>query len=356
MRLVFAVGLLWVLGSFSASAQTRVVFLNPGASNEFFWVGFSDFMQAAAKQLEIDLTILYAERKPENTLSQVRQLLDSGDLPDYLVLSNENYIAPEVLRLASDSSMQLFILHNQLTAEQQDFTGPARDRYSNWLGTAIANNEDAGFLTGQALAQLAQKNAGDLVAIAGSRQTPVSQERVQGLQRSLAQYPEISLRQIVHGDWQQVRATTQMSQLIQRYPDVRLVWAASDEMAFGAINAMQQVGYVAGRDFHVAAMNNSERVLKARISGEISVLAAGHFTLGGFSLVMLADHAQGRDFIEHGGLTQSFNLFQLIDQDEARILLDRVRRRDYNIDFASFSSAQKNFSGYRFSLKPLLAP
>lgn len=357
MRAVIVALFLGMLTSLSAQAQTKVVFLNPGASNEFFWVGFSDFMQAAAQSLDLDLTVLYAEREPQVSLDQVRTLLASESLPDYLILTNENYIAPEVLRLASGSSMKLFILHNQLTAEQQAFTGHARERYPNWIGTAISNNEEAGYLTGKALLELNRPAVQDLVAIAGSRQTPVSQERVQGLLRALQNFPEATLRQVVHGDWRHDRAEAQTMQLIKRYPDVRLIWAASDEMAFGAIAAMQQKGLRAGRDFHVAAMNNSERVLKGRISGEVSVLAAGHFTLGGFSLVMVADHAKGLDFKEAGGVSQRFNLFQLLSQQEAGALLERVKARDYAIDFKAYSASSPNFTGrYQFSLAPLLTP
>lgn len=71
-----------------------VVFLNPGSSSEVFWSSYSRFMQAAAQDLGMSLKVEYSERSPERTLSQARDILQGPKRPDYLVLVNEQYIAP----------------------------------------------------------------------------------------------------------------------------------------------------------------------------------------------------------------------------------------------------------------------
>lgn len=338
-----------------ADAKATAVFLNPGSSNEFFWVGFTDFMRAAADDLGIDLKVEYAERDPQTTLAQVRAVVKSGNTPDYLVFTNENYVAPEVLRLTTGTDIKLFVLHNQLTDEQQQFTGGAREKYPNWIGSAVANNEQAGYLTAKALLEQ-HPNLSEIVAVSGNRQTPVAQERVAGLMRALDEYPYVTLHQVVQGNWLRQRSKEQVSKLIKRYPSVRLIWTASDEMAFGAIEAMQARDLVAGQDFYVATMNNSQAVLGARLDGSISALAAGHFTLGGWAMVMLADHANGVDFAQFGGAEQRFNLFQLLDDTQSATLLQRVKEADYAIDFNAFSARSADFTGrYRFTLTPLLS-
>ncbi|AZE89068.1 Periplasmic sugar-binding domain protein [Pseudomonas orientalis] len=46
-----------------AMAQaTSGVFLNPRAFTETFWVSYAQFMQAAAKDLGLDLRVRYSER------------------------------------------------------------------------------------------------------------------------------------------------------------------------------------------------------------------------------------------------------------------------------------------------------
>lgn len=338
----------------SVQAKTKVVFLSPGLSSELFWVSFSDFMAAAADDLGLELRVLYAERDPQNTLQQAQALLKQTDLPDYVLFTNENYLAPEMLRLFEGSSVKVFLLHNALTEMQRAFLGQPRERYPNWIGSAVSNNEEAGFLTAASLLEHAEDGS-ELLAISGSRQTPVSQEREAGLLRALAHAPHVQLRQVVYGEWNRGRAQEQAHLLFQRYPNVRLVWTANDEMAFGAIDALQAQGQVAGKDVFFSTMNNSPQVLHARARNEVSVLAAGHFTLGGWALVMLADHASGIDFDNHGGLEQRFSLFRLFDAGDSKVLLHRVDQHDYKMDFKSFSARHlAPGEPYRFSLEALV--
>lgn len=60
----------------AASAQAAsVVFLNPGYSNETFWVDYSRFMQAAANDLGMALRVRYSERRADLALTQAREVL-----------------------------------------------------------------------------------------------------------------------------------------------------------------------------------------------------------------------------------------------------------------------------------------
>eukprot|EP01034_Spumella_vulgaris_P006884 gene6883-8777_t len=81
-------GCLWWVGlTFGTIAHaTSVVFLNPGLSTETFWVSYSQFMQAAAKDLGLDLRVRYSERNGQNTLQQAREALQGPNSPDYLVV------------------------------------------------------------------------------------------------------------------------------------------------------------------------------------------------------------------------------------------------------------------------------
>jgi len=114
-------------------APASVVFLNPGFSGEPFWVGYSDFMQAAAADLGINLTIVYGERDPQRILANANGD-DPGcgaELPDYLIFANEMYLGPELLRLFAGTPVKLFALHSTLTPEQRMLIGGPREQYPN---------------------------------------------------------------------------------------------------------------------------------------------------------------------------------------------------------------------------------
>lgn len=343
---------------FWAVAQaTSVVFLNPGNSTEAFWVSYAQFMQAAARDLGLDLRVRYSERNPEATLVQAREALQGTERPDYLVLVNEQYIAPQILRLSQGSGVKLLIVNNALTADQTQLLDAGK--YPNWIGSMVANDEEAGYLMLKELLRLhgpvTEGQTLDLLAFSGAKTTPAAQLREEGLRRALVDYPQVRLRQMVYGEWSRQRAFEQATQLFKRYPQTALVWSANDEMALGAMDALQEDGRTPGKDVLFSAVNSSPEALQARLDGRLSALVAGHFTVGGWAMVVLHDDALGLDMAGHGGRERKLGLFQLIDSALAAQLLQVHGREDYGVDFRALSAKGKPADyRYPFSLQLLM--
>ena len=334
----------------AASAQAAsVVFLNPGQSNETFWTSYARFMQAAADELGMTLRVEYSERNAERALNQARTILPGPQRPDYLVLVNEQYVAPEVIRLSRGTGVKLFLVNNGLTSSQAKSILAQPDKYPAVLGTLTANDEQAGFrMLHEMVASLPRSNEPiDLVAFSGVKTTPASQLREEGMRRALADFPQVRLRQVVYGGWSRERAYEQAQQLIQRYPETQLVWAANDQMALGAMRAFEEAGRKPGRDVVFSAVNSSPEALRARIDGRLSVLMGGHFTLGGWAMVMLSDDAHGIAIDRDGLREHSMPVLQSIDQVKAKRWLKLLERDDLGIDFKAYS-AQGHPAGYQY--------
>lgn len=359
--LKFLCGVLLVLGSvIGPGAQAEsVLFLNPGTATETFWVSYSQFMQAAAKDLGMDLQILYAERVPETNLKQAREALQGPKRPDYLVFVNEQYVAPEILRLSQGSGVKLFIVNSGLTPDQLKLLGEHDSKYPDWIGSMLSNDEDAGYLMLKELIRqhgpVASGQSIDLLAFSGIKITPAAQLRERGLRRALTEHPEVRLRQLVYGEWNRERAYEQASQLLKRYPQTALIWSANDQMALGAMKALEEAGGRPGKDVFFSAVNSSPEVLQARVDGRLSALTAGHFTIGGWAMVLLHDHARGIDIARHGGRDRQVPLLRLIDRQQAQRLLGIKQVGDYKVDFRALSAQGKSSSyRYPFSLQLLM--
>lgn len=338
----------------AASAQAAsVVFINPGQSNETFWTSYARFMQAAADELGMTLRVEYSERNAGRALTQARAVLHGPQRPDYLVLVNEQYVAPEIIRLSQGTGVKLFLVNNGLTASQASSIQAQPGKYAQVLGTLTANDEQAGYqMLHEMVALLPRSNEPiDLVAFAGVKTTPASQLREQGMRRALADFPQVRLRQVVYGGWSRQRAFEQAQQLVQRYPDTRLVWSANDEMAFGAMQAFEAAGRLPGRDVVFAAVNSSPEALRARIDGRLGVLMGGHFTLGGWAMVMLHDDALGIAVDRDGRREHSVPVLQSIDPAKARRWLKLLELEDHGVDFKAYS-AQGRPADYHY---PFLA-
>jgi ABC-type sugar transport system substrate-binding protein len=359
--LKFLCGALLALGTVAgpcAQAES-VLFLNPGTTREAFWVSYSQFMQAAAKDLNVDLRIQYSDRTSDITIKQAREALLGPNRPDYLVFVNEQYIAPEILRLAKGSGVKLFLVNNALTVDQMHLLGARPDKYPDWVGSLVPNDEEGGYLMLKELIRLhppvAPGQMIDLVAFSGLKVTPSAQLREKGMRRALAEHPEVRLRQLVYGGWTRERAYEQAKLLFKRYPQTSLVWTANDEMSFGVMQAYEDTGGKPGKDALFGTINNSPDALHALLENRLSVLLGGHFSLGGWALVQLHDYDQGVDVSQYGGRDRQIPLLQLIDRAQAKRLLAMGAAQDFGVDFHKLSAKGRPVSyRYPFNLQTLM--
>ncbi|WKL51807.1 ABC transporter substrate-binding protein [Pseudomonas kielensis] len=352
--------LLTLCAVFGPGAQAAsVVFLNPGTTTEVFWVSYTQFMQAAARDLGMDLQVRYSQHVAQTTIEQAREVLLGPNRPDYLVFVNEQYVAPQILRLSQGSGVKLFMVNNALTADQLALLGDAREKYPDWLGSLVPNDEEGGYLMLKELIRqhppVAPGQKLELLAFSGLKITPAAQLREKGMQRALREHPEVQLRQMVYGAWNRERAHEQATQLFKRYPRVSLIWSANDEMAFGAMQAYEELGGQPGKGALFSAVNTSPAVLQALVDGRLSVLVGGHFSLGGWALVQLHDYDQGVAVEQYGGRDRQVPLLQLINRDQARRLLALRDSQGYGVNFRSLSAKGRPTSyRYPFSLQILM--
>src|SRR5690606_23816553 len=110
----------------------------------------------------------------------------------------------------------------------------------------VPRAEDAGYLTAKALIEEGLRNgladqhgSMQMVALYGDRSSDSSVRRNQGLLRALSEHPQVQLLQAVSSDWRRDKAQLQAQHLLRRYPQVRLVWSGSDQIAFGAMQAAE---------------------------------------------------------------------------------------------------------------------
>jgi ABC-type sugar transport system substrate-binding protein len=345
-----------------AALAQNVVFLNPGKADEDFWVSVSRFMEAAAGDLGMRVEVLYAERDPARMVVNARAVIARAKKPDYLVVVNEKQVGNEVVRLCAGTDIKVFFLLNDLSPQQRDTLRGESGAMARVVGSLVPDNEEAGYQMAQALIDegrrkgLIKPGIASIIAIGGDKATPAAMERDAGLRRALAENPDVLLGQQVYGEWSQERAAQQAQVLLIRYPEARMIWAANDLMAFGAMDAAQARGLTPGQSVLVTGLNNSDAAMEARASGRLSVLVTGHFLAGGWAMVMLHDLSLGVDLDRFGGRFRREALFTPLDQRQARRFLEVFGEgRMPPLDFRRFSLADRPAAdGYQFSLVSLL--
>ncbi|AHG41421.1 sugar ABC transporter substrate-binding protein [Pseudomonas syringae CC1557] len=336
VRWLIVFGWLWS----AASGAASVVFISPGAETDGYWASYSRVMQTAASTTGMSLKILYTDRDTRTLIRMARETLLGNERPDYLLFSNELNVAPEILRLSSGSGVKLFAVNNTLTADQALILGDLRARYPDFIGSLIGNDEEGGYMTAKRLISLApQVTRGqtvEMLAFSGTNTTAVSLSREKGMLRAVAEHPEVHLRQIVLGGWRRDRALEQARVLFKRHPEVRLVWSANELMAFGAMDALRERGGMPGRDVLFSAINGTGLSLQAQLNGSLSVVAAGHFTLGGWAIILLHRYDVAQPTARQPLGDQAVDVLQLVEPQDTQRFLEATRNERYQLDTRAF--------------------
>jgi len=343
-----------------------VAFINPGKSDEAYWVAVSQSMQAAAGALGMDLEIVYLQRDHARAVEVAREIVQRAPAqrPDYVLLGNEGGYGPACLRILDRAGVPVLMVFNGISdLSQRKLSGAPREKYRLWLGSLEPHAEDAGYLTaraliakGRAVAAGGSRRAMHLIAFSGDKSTPSSYLRARGMRRAVAEAGDVVLDQEVFGAFNGDKAREQMRWLQQRYPEARLVWAANDLMAFGAMDAVRERGMQPGRDMFFSGVNTSPEALQALRSGELSALAGGHFMLGAWALVIVYDHAKGIDFAASEGLEMDQPMFTLFSPALAQRFNQMFGAGRFDaIDFRRFSKVHNpRLQRYNFDFKQLL--
>jgi len=359
-NILFTILLLAIQPAFAAS----VVFINPGHADEAYWQAASRSMQEAAKSLDMQLEVLYAERDHTRALTLIRTIVarPAAGQPDYLIITNDYGTAPEMLRLISPTGIPTLLAFSGIHGEDRVASGAPRSKFPFWLGSIEPDAKHAGVLTVNALIDKARKAPGafgtdgklHVIAIAGDRSTPSSTARTEGMMHAVKNAPDVVLEQVVYGDWKRDKAAEQASWLYARYPQARLVWAGSDQMAFGAMDAWRKRGGKPGIDAFFSGINTSPEAMTAMLSGELGALAGGHFMCGAWAMVMLHDHAKGRDFRDEG-LELRFPMFILFDPSRIERFRNMMLTGLPASQFRAYSKARNpHRKKYDFNLEDLL--
>lgn len=354
VRLVLAFALWTLFAPDLLAREVRVAFINPGAEQGAdVWALMSRFMKAAAQQFGFRFEVLYSDRDRVRMVALAREVAQRPLPPDYVVLVNEKQQAPEMMEFFRGTPVRLVLLHNDLTPEQRQLMGNERERLPNWIGT-ITSDDRA--VAAALMGGLYGKAKGEplILGIGGDKATPVSAEREEGVRNFVAAAGRGRLLQVVPGNWARDDAAIKTHHLLQRYPEANMVWAANDTMALGALDAvieMKMQGQV-----EVGGLGAFPQALDSVETGGLAITTGTHLVAGAWSMVMIHDYDQGRDFAAAGGPHIINNTIIKVADATAAARFRELLEQPQRVDFHRFSRADNpQLAAYDFSYEAMLA-
>jgi len=224
-----------------ASSHTRekVIFISVATQTEIFWNNIHRLAKAAAKDLNVDLEIIYTNRNHIKAVEIAKEIAKRKNKPDYVIVVGEKLIASRSIPALSSSGIKVF-LYGDLTKEELEIIGEPREKYSNYIGKIAIDDYMAGYLTAEhmvtkAIKQKLQDINGyiNFFAFEGVRKTSFSSERVRGLNDVLKKYPEVRIIQSIATDWTPKYVEFALPRLLSRYLKCQVagIWGANSALA-----------------------------------------------------------------------------------------------------------------------------
>jgi ribose transport system substrate-binding protein len=156
--------------------------------------------------------------------------------------------------------------------------------YPHWVAHVAFDGISAGEFAANVLFKK-MGGKGKVVAIKGMLANSIAIDRYKGLENILAKNPGIKLVASDTAEWDRTKAFEKMKSFLVANPDVGGVWAANDNMALGALEALRAAG-LAGKVL-VTGCDGISEMLDAIAAGEAAATVLNDsFWQGGMGLAL----------------------------------------------------------------------
>ena len=224
-----AVGLLCATSLGLAEEKVNLGVSIPAATHG--WTGGVVYWaNQAKKELEkahpgLKVTVKTAGSPPEQA-NQLQDLLTVTKIDTLVVLPFESASLTKPVAQLKSNGVYVTVVDRGLTDDS------AQDAY------VAGDNKAFGKVSGEYLAK-ALDGKGDIVVLRGIP-TEIDNERMEGFDSVIKQFPDIKILDAKHGNWNRDDAFKVMQDYLTRFKHIDAVWASDDDMAVGVLKAIEQ--------------------------------------------------------------------------------------------------------------------
>ncbi|HSN55884.1 MAG TPA: substrate-binding domain-containing protein [Candidatus Sulfomarinibacteraceae bacterium] len=222
----------------SAQQPTLTVAFVPKALNSPFWGQMQEAGEAEAEALGINLVSLAADRETdvERQYQIIENLIQQRVGAILLAPSGSKELVPAISK-ANDAGIPVLLLDTRIDEAAAASVGAEVLTYigsDNFEGGAVAGRYLAAKLGG----------VGEIAVIEGISGHETADQRRLGFLSGIEGSPGLKVVASQTADWERARAYTVAENLLQAHPGLDAVFAANDEMALGALEAIDAAGRI----------------------------------------------------------------------------------------------------------------
>ncbi|MCE1255369.1 MAG: ABC transporter substrate-binding protein [Anaerolineae bacterium] len=226
-------------------------------------------IKETAEKLGVELKFSDAQQKQENQIKAVRsfiaQKVDVIGIPPVVTTGWET-----VFKEAKDAGIPVIFIDRKADVPE--------DLYATFIGSDFV-------LEGKnAATELAKllSSKGNIVELEGTVGAGPAIDRKKGFDDEMAAtYPDVKILASQSGDFTLAKGKEVMEAFLKKYgKDINGVYAHNDEMALGAIQAIEEAGLKPGVDIKIVSIDGERAAFEAMAAGKLNVTVECNPLLG----------------------------------------------------------------------------
>jgi simple sugar transport system substrate-binding protein len=235
----------------------RVGFAQTGAESAWRTANTKSMKEEAAKR-GIDLKFADGQGKPENQISAVRSFIAQGVDAIIIAPIEENGWEP-VLREAKNAKIPVINMDRPMNVDDSLYTA--------FIGSDF-------YKEGQMAADwLAKKTNGKcrILELQGTVGSSAANGRRKAFADGIASHPDMKIIDSQSGDFHRADGKVVMEAFLKKYGhNFDAVFAHNDDMALGAIQAIEEAGLKPGKDVIIVSIDSLKEAVQAVADGKLN--------------------------------------------------------------------------------------
>lgn len=219
----------------------------------------TESIKAEAEKRGIDLKFVDAQQKQENQIKAIRSFIAQG--VDVIAFSPVVETGWEpVLQEAKKAGIPV-VLSDRRAAVPEDL-------YATFIGADFVKE---GHSAGEWLAKAANGKA-VIAELTGTPGSAPANDRAKGFREAIANKPDMKIVFSQTGDFTRTKGKEVMEALLKSPTgkSITAVYAHNDDMALGAIQAMEEAGLKPGKDILVVSVDGIKDAFEAMVAGKLN--------------------------------------------------------------------------------------
>jgi ABC-type sugar transport system substrate-binding protein len=253
-------------------------------SNNPWRIAQTNSMQDEAKKLGHQLVYTDAAGSAAKQVADVNSMIAQGVDLIFLAPREEKPLIPAVMA-AKKAGIPVILLDRNVDQS----LAKAGEDYVTFIGSDFIDE-------GKRIAEWLIENKPDgakIIELEGTVGSSPANDRKKGFDEAIAGKEGFEILASQSGDFARDKGRQVAEALLQAHPDADVIYAHNDEMAMGAIAALEAAGKVPGKDVLVLSIDGGKEAVQAIVDGKIAAVVECNPRFGPKAFETMARYANG---------------------------------------------------------------